>query len=124
MDFNRERVLEPLFLSDGFKDILMRIQEKGNSNISKKFLDRENDGKHTYDVTYIDRTDNDDRVTYIQSARLKRSGGGNGFHIKGRTETTIGRLVRRLFGTIFNQSSIEKFVNKYKAIVRDRKSVV
>lgn len=38
------------------------------------------------------------------------------FNISGRSETTIGRVVKKLFGDEFNSSEIEDFVNKYKTL--------
>jgi len=123
---HRVRTLKPLYLSDGFKDILTRIQVRGKSTICDKFLEWEDNEKHTFDSTYINRTDDDDRVTFVQSARIQRMDDQgvkieDPWTVRGRTETTIGRLVRRLFGTKFDQKSVEVFVNKYKATVRAEK---
>lgn len=124
----RVKILKPLYLSDGFKDILNRIIARGKSNVAERFLEWENDGKHEFDSTFIDRTDADDVVTFIQAPRVQRfedDGGDikNGWDVKGRAETRIGRLIRRLFGTRFDQKSIEVFVNKYKAVVRAEKAL-
>jgi len=119
----RVRSLKPLILSDGFKVVLNQILDRGKSNIATRLLEWENDPEHLFDSTHINRTDDDDRVTFIQSARLQRMDdqgetADDIWTIRGRTETTIGRLIRRLFGTRFDQKSIEIFVNKYKAIIR------
>lgn len=118
-----------LYLSDGFKDILNKITRRGSSSISSELLKIDgNDDYSDFDVTLIDRTGDDDVVTYLRSNRLKRhiDNGGNikdAWNIRGRTETRIGRLIRRIFGTKYSQSSIEKFVNKYKAVVRSEKDI-
>ena len=123
----RVRALKPLILSDGFKAVLNNILTKGKSSIAKRFLEWENDPEHLFDSTHIDRTDADDGVTFIQSARLQRLDDQGEkiddiWKLRGRTGTSIGRLIRRLFGTRFDQQSIEKFVNKYKATIRGEKA--
>jgi len=121
----RVRILKPLNLSDGFKNILNQIQVRGKSAICAKFLEWDNDKSKTFDSCYINRTDDDDGVTFVQSARLQRmedqGGGVDPWTVRGRIDTTIGRLVRRIFGTKFDQKSVEIFINKYKAIVRAEK---
>ena len=112
-------VLKPLILSDDFKKILNKILSRGVSKISTKLLNMEKDKEHMFNLTYIDRTDRDDFITYIQSSRINRYDEGTDiWKVKGRIETRIGRLIRRIFGTKFNQVSVDNFVNKYKATVR------
>ncbi len=117
----------PVVLSDNFKNLLNKIiTNSKKSRISESLLKLENNPDKKFDISYIDRTDNDDVITFIPSTRVKRhldEGGSldDAWKIRGRAETRIGRLVRRLFGTTFEQESIEKFVNKYKAAVRSEK---
>lgn len=126
-DKKRERVVYeyPIVLSPDFKEVLTRILQRGKSNVAARLIEWENDDAHKFDMSYIDRTKDDDVVTFLQSNRVGRhieQGGtlqDNIFELRGRAETRIGRLIRRIFGTRFNQESIEKFVNKYKATIRE-----
>ncbi|MCB1712590.1 MAG: hypothetical protein KDH96_09015, partial [Candidatus Riesia sp.] len=128
-----EPYLMPIILSDGFKEVLKSVLLKGKSKIAERLLEwdgksefKDKNGeikKIEFDVSYIDRTDKDDVVTFLQTNRYKRQLDMEGevknpWEIRGRAETRIGRLVRKIFGTRFNQESVEKFVNKYKSIVK------
>lgn len=122
----KQKILKHLILSDDFKKLLKEINKDGNL-ISKKLLDIENKDDHLFEYTCIDRTDKDDFVTFIQSSRIKREedkgddGEKDFWKIRGRSEISIGRLIRRLFGTEFEQTDNENFVNKYKALIRSEK---
>jgi len=116
--------LKELILSDEFKNILKNILNKGKSKIASKILEFE--GKDS-SITYITKINNsDDGVSFVQSGRLLRLDNlgedYDAWTMRGRVDTTIGRLIRRLFGTKFNQESVERFVNKYKAIIRMQNS--
>jgi hypothetical protein len=134
----RRRVLYPLVLSDDFKAVLNNILTRGKSNVASRLLEWSADPENPpedkngeprlFYKTYIDRTEDDDVITFLQANRIQRhieQGGSlegkEPWEIRGRAETRIGRIVREIFGTRFNQESIEKFVNKYKASIRAEK---
>jgi hypothetical protein len=125
----KEKILKPLYLSDGFINILNEILKKSNgkSNISKRLLEYSDNDNYMYDFTYLDRSEKDDIVSFVQTQRVDRYLEQNGgdltdiWNMKGRVETRIGRIIRRIFGTRFNESSIENFVNKYKSVIRVEK---
>jgi len=118
----REVELRPLILSNTFKEKLKNILNKGKSRIANDILNLEkSDEKFT--ITYVSNVEGSDNdVTFVQTNRLKRlEDMGESFDpwtMRGRVPTTIGRFIRKIFGTKYNQSSIETFVNKYKAIIR------
>ena len=119
---NENKNISSLYLSENFRKNLEKILEKGDSKIAKKLLESNNNDDEKYGITYIDRTDADDGVTFISSGRLNRAKEDNPdidpYNIRGREPTKIGRLIRRLYGTKFDQASVEIFVNKYKTIIR------
>lgn len=118
-------IKKPLYLSENFKNVLLKIVEKGDSKICEKFLEFNNNENYLFDISFIDRTDNDDSITFVQTNRIKNYDliDINDYKtwktIKGKTEIKIGRFIRKVFGTKFDQQSIENFVNKYKSIIRN-----
>jgi hypothetical protein len=119
MKNKKEKILKPIKLSDGFVNVLEKILERGNSDIALELNRINKSGELMSDISYIDRTNRDDIITFISTDRLERLGDKEDvWNHRTRAETRIGRFLRRIFGTRFQQQSIEVFVNKYKAIVR------
>jgi hypothetical protein len=117
--------LMPLYLSDSFRKILEDILKMSVSPIAKKLLHYDGNEEYKFPITYIDNIDGDDtNVSFAQVSRIKRMEErgediSDTWNMRGRvTGISIGRLIRRLFGDKVKETSIEKFVNKYKATIR------
>ena len=125
----------PLMLSDRFKNLLRKIDDK----ISKHFINNEHDGEHK--STYIDLDDSGlDKVSFIVTTKAveviadykgldkEKEISHNTFidtkyntdlinklYSKHRSVTTIGRLVNKLFPDKFKSDDVQSFVLKFKS---------
>jgi len=130
------------FIFENFKTIQVPFQYCGefeslinqiNNPISEAFM---NLRLKPTDISLINIGDQDDFVTFTTSKKLSQHfksedertlrtlisplSRNTEIYSKNRTSIKIGRLIRKLFGSKFSDSEIEKFVNQYKSIA-DRK---
>jgi len=109
----------PLVLSKRFIKIINKI----NDNVSQ-ILIKLTKNKVKFKESYIDRTDKDDTVSFIQSDKINKYLLNNETDLNNcwtdpqRTEIKIGRLIYRLIGDKVQPQEIENFVNYYKAIIK------
>ncbi len=115
-----------LYLSKEFATILKRIDDKdGIANdlltLSKKPIQ--------FDISFIDKSDKNDTITFLQTNRAKRIEKEKNIDLsKSRNDYTseiwttplrqptgIGRFVKKIFEDKYSAKQIEDFVNEYKA---------
>jgi len=112
-----------IIYSDKFRETLRSIMNMKTSNISKRLLELEKSKDKFFDMSYIDIGDDGETVTYLQSNRVERFQKENKpteeyWTSKSRVPRKIGGFIKQLLPT-FNDKSIEKFVNKFKTIVKE-----
>lgn len=108
-------------LSSRFREILIRLSRY--DNISKFILNLEDNNDYVYPFSYLDITDSEDQISFIQSNKFKQITQNNEnkrninellWSSSSRNEVKIGRLIIKLAPN-FKPIEIEKFVNLYKA---------
>jgi len=72
--------------------------------------------------TYLDITDNDDIVSYIQSDVAKDIPEEDAWTDSNRQQMKIGRMINKLFPDKYNAEEIEIFVNQYKSVMRENRT--
>jgi hypothetical protein len=108
----------PFVISKSFYKILLKMRDPISYALIKSFKNKE-----LFSETFIDVTENDDKVTFISSDSVNKLIGDNNFNKNNiwvdsrRVETRIGRLIHRIFGDNFSSSEIEKFSNNYKSLI-------
>lgn len=113
---------QPMILSKRFKKILEDIQSVNQSNISKRLLELESSDR-LFDFSYVDIDPDGESVSYLQSNRIDRLKKENKpidefwTSDKMRTKQRIGRFISQVLPN-FNENSVEKFVKKFKVIVK------
>jgi len=118
-----------LVMSKEFKNIIKKISNKYDSEISMLILDvlEEGDDDITYSQNYLDIVkDKDDMISFMSDksfnkieTKVKKS---EYFDLKGRSEIKIGRFVRQFLKFIgthnhLTDKDIEEFVNIWKSLV-------
>jgi len=93
-----------MIYSEDFVDVLSRIDDKVSKDILK-LKDTDNA------ISYIDITDKNDFVSFIQKHNIK----GDPWKATARQELKVGRFVRKLLGKDLPPKEVEDFVNQYKA---------
>jgi len=79
-------------------------------------------GKIKMRYTYIDITDNDDMVSYLQSDIVKDINEEDVWNHRNRQQMKIGRMINKLFPDKYSAEEIEVFVNQYKSVMRESKT--
>jgi len=112
----------PLVLSKRFVKILKKINDKVSNLLIQLAID-----EVRYKETYIDRTDKEDTISFIQSDKVNKliMDGVRNFDDEcwaspQRVEIRIGRMVFRLLVDKVTDKEIEQFVNDYKAIIKSK----
>lgn len=112
-------------LSTRLNEILVKIASSSDDKISRFVLNLEGNNDYTYPFSYIDITENEDQVSFIQINKYKQitetrhpNLGELLWSGPYRNEIKIGRLIIKL-APIFKPFEIEKFVNLYKAEYKD-----
>jgi hypothetical protein len=128
---SNSNVKVPLILSNEFNSILKDI----DSPLSKDFI---NLSGIESDISLINRGHDSDSVSFTTANKLSEHFktkdlnmlnllikplkiSSSEIYSKNRTFTKIGRLVKKLLGSKYNDSEIEKFVNQYKSILDNKK---
>jgi len=93
-----------MIYSEDFVDVLSRIDDKVSKDILK-LKDTDNV------ISYIDITDKNDFVSFIQQRNIK----DDPWKASARQELKIGKFARKLLGNDISNKEIEDFVNLYKA---------
>lgn len=108
------------FISRKFIYVLKKI----NDQISKELLNIYNTKNKTKE-TFIDITEQDDIINYLQSYKVNQIIKNQEttsildlWNIKDKSEMKIGRMIFKLFGDKFSNKEIEDFVNRYKSIIK------
>ncbi len=125
-----------LYLSEALSDLLKGLSSSDNlrvNKISKYLLSLNGSDNFKSDITYIDKTDKNDMLSFIQSNRVRKmydeSGVGYDFDRwsyekftsdeeiwkKQRNEIKIGKFVKKISKSEFSDVEIESFVNAYRA---------
>jgi hypothetical protein len=149
IDYINESKIDSLsfiYYSDDFKDILLRIGNNNDSDIqliNKKLLDIEDNIKS--DVSFIDITDNNNYLSFIQANRAYRKWENDktfmnyyqwlNFHSHNkesylwkeqRSEIRIGVLVKKLLKegkmTSLLDKQLEKYINVFKSVYDSKKN--
>jgi hypothetical protein len=124
-----------IFYSDSFRDILSYIEsgKSTGSRIANLLLAAEESNQSLDTYTLIDKTDLNDKISYVQTSRIQREysldsedmedtrlSNDDKFWKTGRTPNYgIGRWVRHIFSDVFkvaiDDKELEEFVNAYKS---------
>ena len=144
LEFINEAVAKlkvPYYYSSRFKELLEKIAQSDKnvhaSGIATTLLDIEGTKEYSDEITFIDITDKNDMVSFIQANRVKRiydkgyadmswdqfllditDDEDDDMWSKQRTELSIGRFVTRVFTNItmsIKDSEREQFVNMFKS---------
>jgi len=112
--------LVKMIFSDDFKKTLTNILEVRQSNISKRLLELPKSDQK-FDISYVDIDEEKDSVTYLtinRIERLKKEGAlpDEYWKTKLRDTTKIGRFVKKIFGSKFNEKSVNAFADKFKTM--------
>lgn len=95
-----------LLLSDDFVSILTKM----GGHISDKILYYNNNNDYSFDLSYIDITDNSDMISFIPSQKIENT---RNKWKNNRNSMKIGRFVSRIID--INPNDLEYFVNSYKS---------
>jgi len=126
---NYKKIEVPFQFCQEFDYVLREIESPISSEIRKMRL-------QPSDISLLNIGDEPDMVSYTTSQKLSQhfntedqrqlnllvqplSRNTEIYH-KNRTNIKVGRLVRKLFGSKFSDSEIEKFVNQYKSSMDDK----
>lgn len=126
---NYKKIEVPFQFCQEFDYVLREIESPISSEIRKMRL-------QPSDISLLNIGDEPDMVSYTTSQKLSQhfntedqrqlnllvqplSRNTEIYH-KNRTNIKVGRLVRKLFGSKFSDSEIEKFVNQYKSSMGDK----
>jgi len=113
-----------IIYSDKFRKVLNSILDMKQSNISKRLLELEKSDDKFFDFSYVDiNSEEPDSISYLQTNRIERFKKENKQDIeywnsKSRVKQKIGRFIKQVLPS-FNDQSIEKFVNKFKTILKE-----
>lgn len=106
-------------LSFRFREILVRMSK--NDDIAKFILGLEQNQDYAYPFSFIDITDIEDQVSFIQLNKYKQIIDNGHRNVQellwsspSRSDVKIGRLIIKL-APIFKSADVENFVNHYKA---------
>ena len=113
---------QKMILSPRFKKVLVAVNNIKHSNISKRLLDTEK-SERFFDISYIDFDEDGENITYLSNNRIERlkkeKKPESEFWItKMRTSQKVGRFIKQVLPK-FNEDSIQKFVLKYKTILKE-----
>lgn len=109
----------PLFLSDRFKKILNRIDDKISNNIMSL-----EDSGYRFEISFVDVTDKIDEISFIPVSKIivdVRSITNTAW-TRNRGTMKIGRIIAKLFPNKYTQKDVENFVNSFKAIASSKDS--
>ncbi len=73
--------------------------------------------------SYVDITEMDDTISYLSSSDIKNLlDDDDPWTSRSRQEMKIGRMIKKMFGDKYDDITVESFINKYKSIIRTRKT--
>ena len=111
-----ENINLTISLSQRFRNILQFM----NNDVSRFILNLEDNYDYSYPISYIDISDTNDQLTFIQSNKFKEivkdydNSNDEVWISKKRMSIRIGRLIG-LLAPFFSNQDIENFVNLYKS---------
>jgi hypothetical protein len=126
---NYKKIEVPFQFCQEFDMILSNIQSPISYEIKKMRL-------KPYEISLLNVGDESDMISFTTSQKLSQHFNTKDqrqlnlliqpltrnveIYHKNRTNIKVGRLIKKLFGSKFNDSEIEKFVNQYKSIMDRR----
>jgi len=126
---NYNKIEVPFQFCQEFDMILSNIQSPISYEIKKMRL-------KPYEISLLNVGDESDMISFTTSQKLSQHFNTKDqrqlnlliqpltrnveIYHKNRTNIKVGRLIKKLFGSKFNDSEIEKFVNQYKSIMDRR----
>jgi hypothetical protein len=119
-----------IIYSSRLRDILLKIYMSHKDEVSKFLVNLEENSDYVYPLSYLDITDTEEEISFIQSSNLDKIKGDDApwtprtnyneliWAHPSRNKIRVGRLILKL-APIFKSSDIENFVNCYKAEYKD-----
>jgi hypothetical protein len=128
MNIDKYNISEPDLYPLVISKRLIKIIKKIDNRVSKEIFNLIRKGVKCKE-TFIDRTDKEDMITFINSDKVNKMIEDKIPNLKDecwknaqRIELKIGRWIFRLLGDTVQQQDIEEFINEYKSIILAKKS--
>lgn len=104
-----------IVLSSRFRDILYKI----NDGISNFILNLENNEDYTYQISFIDVTDDESTLSFLQVNKynelpIEKGNGDIIWSCPARNDIRSGRLINKI-ASFYSAQDIEKWVNSFKS---------
>lgn len=136
----------PIYYSFELREMIISISESidKHNDIPLLLLSADNDINNLSKFTLIDITDKNNYLSFVQSNRISRKysnikpgsllpfkifykGNDDDLWTSGRSNMTVGKTVRKILkdvlGKQVNNNDLEEFVNQYKALYDENKSI-
>lgn len=127
MGIDKYNISEPDLYPLVISKRLIKILKKIDNNVTKEIFNLIRKGIKCKE-TFIDRTEKDDMITFINADKVNKMIEDKVVDIKEqcwnnaqRIEIKIGRWLFRLIGDKVQPQEIEEFINKYKSIILSKK---
>lgn len=117
---NRKQVMNPLIISDSLKNLLLRIMDLSNDNISKRIIEDSNKNSIPTRISWLNLTNSNDYISYTIPDKVKKP--EDAWDKKNRQVSEIKKLIKKIYKNEFSNNQIKSFISKFRKIYSEIKT--